>query len=97
MQYILEFYNNFSAIWGGLIQRLCKRKACMLALYDNEPVATSLVYCEQQIEGIYAMSTREKFLRKRLGFAVAQACLETAKNKNISYPILSCALCFTGR
>src|SRR5262249_54354646 len=32
-----------------------------LALYDNEPAATSLLYYDNQIAGIYAMSTREKF------------------------------------
>lgn len=56
-----------------------------LAFYDNEPAATSLLYYDNKIAGIYAMSTREKFRRNGLGWAIAQACIEEAKKINIPY------------
>jgi ribosomal protein S18 acetylase RimI-like enzyme len=59
-----------------------------LIYYDNIPATTSLVYCYDQVAGIYAMSTRENFRRKGLGGAAVQACLKEAKNNNISYAVL---------
>jgi ribosomal protein S18 acetylase RimI-like enzyme len=59
-----------------------------LIYYDGIPAATSLVYCDNQIAGIYAMSALEKFRRKGLGRTAAQACLEIAKNNNVSHAVL---------
>lgn len=59
-----------------------------LALYNNEPAATSLVYCSKETAGIYAMSTLTKFRRKGLGTAAVNACLETAKNKKMKNAVL---------
>lgn len=59
-----------------------------LALYNDEPAATSLVYCSKETAGIYAMSTLTKFRRKGLGTAAVNACLEIAKNKKMKNAVL---------
>lgn len=59
-----------------------------LGFYDNEPAATSLVACENDVAGVHAMSTRKEFRRKGLGVAMTQACLDYAKNKNFSKAVL---------
>ncbi len=59
-----------------------------LAFYNDEPAATSLVYCSKETAGIYAMSTLSKFRRKGLGTAAVNACLETAKNNKMKNAVL---------
>ncbi len=59
-----------------------------LIYYNDIPAATSLVYCDNDIAGIYAMSTLSQFRRKGLGRAAVQACLEVAKDHNLSYVVL---------
>jgi GNAT superfamily N-acetyltransferase len=59
-----------------------------LAYYNDEPAATSLVYCSNETAGIYAMSTLAKFRRKGLGIAAVNACLEIAKNKQMKNVVL---------
>lgn len=59
-----------------------------LIYYEGMPAATSLVYCDDQSAGVYAMTTLKKFRRNKLGWAATQACLEIAKNKNVPYAVL---------
>jgi len=59
-----------------------------LIYYKNMPAATSLVYCNNNIAGIYAVSALEKFRRKGLGKAATLACIREAKNRNISNAVL---------
>ncbi len=60
----------------------------LLALYEGEPAATSMLYCKKDIAGVYAVATRPEFRRKGLGSAITHACLKTAKNNNFDYSVL---------
>ena len=59
-----------------------------LLLYDDEPAATSLVYCGESVAGIYAMGTKEPLRRKGLGTAAATACLIEAQRHGLDYAVL---------
>ena len=59
-----------------------------LLLYDDEPAATSLVYCGATVAGVYAMGTKEHLRRKGLGTAAATACLMAAKRHGLDYAVL---------
>ncbi len=76
---IIEFFQPLIKLAGDIPY---------LAFYENEPAATSLLFYDNQIAGIYAMSTREKFRRKGLGWAVAQACIQTANDIGIPYAVV---------
>ncbi len=76
---VIEFFKPFIDVAGDVP---------FLALYNNEPAATSLVFCSGEIAGIYAMSTRAKFRRRGLGTAAVQACLDLAKSRNMKNAVL---------
>ncbi len=59
-----------------------------LIYYDNEPAATAMVYCGEQVAGIYAMSTKVEFRRKGLGSAAVHACVALALDQQLNYAVL---------
>lgn len=59
-----------------------------LIYYDNEPATTAMVYCGEQVAGIYAMSTKVEFRRKGLGSAAVHACVALAKDQQLNYAVL---------
>lgn len=59
-----------------------------LALLNGKAAATSLLYCDNQDAAIYCLGTSSAFRCQGLGISVTQACLQTAKNKNISRVVL---------
>ncbi len=63
-----------------------------LALLNREPAATSLLYCGNDDAAIYCLGTRQKFRRQGLGHAVTHACLQEAKNRNLSQATLYASL-----
>ncbi len=59
-----------------------------LTYYDDCPVATSLVFCGKTVAGVYAMGVQASFRRKGVGRAALQACLQKAKDKNMTDVVL---------
>lgn len=76
---LIEFFKPFIDIIG---------ETPYLAFYNNEPAATSLVFCSEETASIYAMSALAKYRRKGLGTAVVQACLDLAQKKHMKYAVL---------
>lgn len=76
---VIEFFKPFIDIAGDVPY---------LAFYNNEPAATSLVFCGGETAGIYAMSTLTKFRRKGLGTAAIQACLDLAQKRHMKNAVL---------
>jgi len=60
-----------------------------LAYYEDEPAATALLFCGEQVAGLYAISTIPKFRRQGLATAVTQACLLEAQKRHLKYATLS--------
>jgi predicted acetyltransferase len=47
-----------------------------------------MVYCSNQVAGIYAMSTKEEFRIKKIASSAVHACLKIAKSYNLKYAVL---------
>lgn len=47
-----------------------------------------MVYCGNQVAGIYAMTTKEEFRRKKIGSNAVHACLNIAKSHDLKYAVL---------
>ncbi len=59
-----------------------------LLMYDNQPAATAMVYCGNNVAGVYCMSTLTAYRHKCLGTAAVNACILLAKSKNLHHAIL---------
>jgi ribosomal protein S18 acetylase RimI-like enzyme len=57
-------------------------------MYDNQPTATAMIYCGNNVAGVYCMSTRNEYRHKGLGTAAVNACISLAKSKNLHHAIL---------
>lgn len=60
----------------------------LLLYYNQQPAGTALVYCSNQVAGIYAMSTKQEFRRRKIGTSAVHACLEIAKAHDSKYAVL---------
>jgi ribosomal protein S18 acetylase RimI-like enzyme len=60
----------------------------LLLYYNKQPAGTAMVYCGNQVAGIYAMSTKEEFRRKKIGTIAVHACLKIAKAHELKYAVL---------
>jgi hypothetical protein len=60
----------------------------LLLYYNSKPAGTAMVYCGDQVAGIYAMSTKEEFRRKKIGSTAVHACLKIAQSYNLEYAVL---------
>ena len=59
-----------------------------LLMYDSQPVATAMVYCGNNVAGVYCMSTLATYRHKDLGTAAVNACISLAKSKNLHHAVL---------
>ncbi len=60
----------------------------LLLYYNQQPAGTAMVYCGNQVAGIYAMTTKEEFRRKKIGSSAVHACLKIAQSHNLKHAVL---------
>jgi GNAT superfamily N-acetyltransferase len=78
-------YHNFVAsfdITAASPQKL------FLAYFEEEPVATALLFLHKETAGIYFVSTRPVYRRRGIGLALTNASMQYARRAGYKYSIL---------
>jgi GNAT superfamily N-acetyltransferase len=78
-------YHNFVAsfdITAASPQKL------FLAYFEEEPVATALLFLHKETAGIYFVSTRPVYRRRGIGLALTKASMQYARRAGYKYSIL---------